>query len=79
MIISAILASCPNLYHLQLHVLDNDSTNVPSSAPLNHPLRQLTLWSDSVELTINYIDTLLTYTPNVQHLYLQTICSNAIY
>ena len=73
MIVSAILTVCPNLYHLRLHVLDNDLTDVDSSGPYNHPLQRFTLWSDSVKLTINDIDTLLTYTANVQHLYLQTI------
>jgi len=74
LIVSSILASCPNLDHLQLHVLNNSRMNVPSSSSYNHPLRQFTLWSHSIELTFNNIDTLLTYTPNVQHLYLQTKC-----
>jgi hypothetical protein len=73
MIVSAILTVCPNLYHLRLHVLDNDPTNVVSSAPHNHPLQRFTLWSDEIELTFDYINAILTYTPNIQHLYLQTI------
>jgi len=72
MIVQAILASCPNLYHLQLHISGNHFDNVASSPPSNHSLQRLTLWSDEVELTFNAIDALLSYTPNVQHLYLQT-------
>jgi hypothetical protein len=73
-IVPLVLAACPNLHHLQLYVSDDNHISVLSSPLSNHPLRRLTLWSDSVELTFNGIDTLLTYTPNVQHLYLQTKC-----
>ncbi|CAF4843076.1 unnamed protein product [Rotaria sp. Silwood1] len=73
--IPAILASCPNLHHLQVHVLHNNDDLVTSFSPSNHSLRRLTLWSDSTELTFNDIDNILTYTPNIEYLYLQTIYS----
>ena len=73
LIVSCILASCPNLNHLQLHVFDKIRSGALSSPPPNHPLRRLTLWSDSVELTAADIDIILANTPNIQHLYLQTV------
>ncbi|CAF2935787.1 unnamed protein product [Rotaria sp. Silwood2] len=73
MSIPVILAACPNLYHLQVHVSYNGNDLVTSSSPLNHRLRRLTLWSDYTELAFNHIDNLLTYTPNIEYLYLQTI------
>ncbi|CAF1545079.1 unnamed protein product, partial [Rotaria sordida] len=50
MFIPIILAACPNLDHLQVHVIYDNKT-ITSSSPVNHPLRRLTLWSDSTELT----------------------------
>jgi hypothetical protein len=74
LIVSAVLGSCPNLDHLQLHIFNNSHINIPSFSSYNHPLRRFTLWSHSIELTFNNIDILLTYIPNVQHFYLQTVC-----
>ncbi len=74
MFIRVILTSCPNLDHLQLHVLDKSHNNVISAPPLNHLLRRFTLWSHSVELSFNDIDAILIYTANVQYFYLQTEC-----
>ena len=74
LIVSCILASCPNLDHLQLHVCDKISSDtVSSSPPDNHPLRWFTLWSDSLELSSTEINVLLSNTPNVQRFYLQTV------
>ncbi len=72
-IISIILTSCPNLYHLRLLVLPTSSVSFVAPSPSNHSLQRLTLWSDNVILNFKTVDTLLTYTPNVQHLYLQTM------
>jgi hypothetical protein len=77
LIVSCILASCPNLDHLQLHVFNKIRIGATSSPPSNHPLRRFTLWSDTVELTSTDIDTILANTPNVEHFYLQTICCMA--
>ncbi|CAF2710281.1 unnamed protein product [Rotaria sp. Silwood2] len=71
--IPIILASCPNLYHLQVHLSRTNNNNATLYIPLNHPLRRLTLWSDYTELTFNIIDNIVTYTPNIEYLYLQTI------
>ncbi len=73
LIVSCILASCPNLDHLQLHVFNQIRIGATSSPPSNHPLRRFTLWSDTVELTSTDIDIILANTPNVEHFYLQTI------
>ncbi|CAF2681507.1 unnamed protein product [Rotaria sp. Silwood2] len=75
MSVLAILASCPNLHHLQVHVLYKNNNTLTSFPLVNHALRRLTLWSDYTELTFNDIDNILTYTPNVEHLYLQTVYS----
>lgn len=75
LIVSCVLASCPNLDHLQLHIFKEIKENSFSSPPLNHPLRRLTLWSDSIQLNSRDIDVLLTNTPNVQRFYFQTIIS----
>ncbi|CAF2779689.1 unnamed protein product [Rotaria sp. Silwood2] len=77
MFIPVILAACPNLDHLQVHVICDDNT-ATSSSQVNHPLRRLTLWSDSNELPFDIIDKILIYTPNVEHLYLQTIYSKSL-
>ncbi|CAF4900088.1 unnamed protein product [Rotaria sp. Silwood1] len=77
MFIPVILASCPNLDHLQVHVICDDNT-ATSSSQVNHPLRRLTLWSDFNELPFDIIDKILIYTPNVKHLYLQTIYSKSL-
>ncbi|CAF3804948.1 unnamed protein product [Rotaria sp. Silwood1] len=69
----AILASCPNLYHLQVHISYKNNDIVTLFPPFNHPLQRLTLWSDNTELTFNDIDNFLTNTPNIKYLYLQTI------
>ncbi len=74
LIVSSFLASCPNLDHLQVHVLNTSRIGAFSSPPPNHPLRRFTLWSRFVELTPTNIDTILANTPNVEHFYLQTIC-----
>jgi len=74
MISLVILVSCPNLHHLQLHVLRNNPSIIIFLLPSNHPIQRFTLWTDIVELTSKVVDTLLTYTPNVRHLYLQTVC-----
>ena len=73
LIVSCILTSCPNLDHLQLHVFQEIRNHTMSSSAFNHPLRRLTLWSDSVPLTLTDVDLLLTNTPHVQRFYLQTI------
>ena len=76
LIISRILASCPYLDHLQLHVCDKIRPNsAASSPPDNHPLRWFTLWSDSIELTSTEIADLISNTPNIRRLYLQTVYS----
>ena len=74
LMISCILASCPNLDHLQLHVFKKIHADASSYQPPNHPLRRLTLWSDTVELTSPDIDIILINTPNVEYLYFQTMC-----
>lgn len=80
LIVSCILASCPKLQHLQLHVFEEIQNNFfSSSPPSNHPLRRFTLWSDSVPLTLSDIDVLLTNTPNVAYFYLQTITSTPFF
>ncbi|CAF3348109.1 unnamed protein product [Rotaria socialis] len=69
-----ILTSCPNLQHLQIHILHNNNNMVASSTSLrNHPLRRFTIWSDYFELVLNDIDNLLVYTPNIEYLYLQAV------
>ncbi|CAF1078251.1 unnamed protein product [Rotaria sordida] len=75
MTVLAILASCPNLHHLQLRVLYKKNNTVLLSPPLNHSLRRFILWSDYAELTYNDIDNLLSYIPNIEYLYLQTVYS----
>jgi hypothetical protein len=75
LIISFILASCPNLEHFQIHMLKNIRKRAVSFPQPNHPLRQLTLWSDTLELTSTDINIILTHTPNVEYFYLQTISS----
>ncbi|CAF4289774.1 unnamed protein product [Rotaria sp. Silwood2] len=78
-IAKAILAACPNLQHLQVRVLYNDNNDIlTSSSLLNHPLRRLILWSDYADLTLDVIDNILTYTPNVEYFYLQTIYSMSL-
>ncbi|CAF3806983.1 unnamed protein product [Rotaria sp. Silwood1] len=77
--IPVILASCPCLQHLQVHISLNDNDDIIiSSLLLNHPLRRLTLWSDYTELTSDVIDSILTYTPNIECFYLQTIYSMSL-
>ncbi|CAF1358489.1 unnamed protein product [Rotaria magnacalcarata] len=73
MCIPYILVACPNLHHLQVHVSLKNNKNMTASLPFNHPLRRLTLWSYDIELNFDAIDKILTYTPNVECLYLQTI------
>ncbi|CAF5020280.1 unnamed protein product [Rotaria sp. Silwood1] len=73
MSIPSILAVCPNLHHLQVRILYNNDNTITLSSPVNHSLRRLTLWSNYTELTFNDIDNILTYTPNLEHLYLQTV------
>ncbi|CAF3701490.1 unnamed protein product [Rotaria sp. Silwood1] len=73
MSIPSILAACPNLHHLQVRLLYNNDNIITLSSPVNHSLRRLTLWSNYTELTFNDIDNILTYTPNLEHLYLQTV------
>jgi hypothetical protein len=73
LIVSCILASCPNLDHLQVHIFKKIRIDAFSSPPPNHPLRRFTLWSDSIELTTTDLDTILVNIPNVQHFYLQTV------
>ncbi|CAF1352322.1 unnamed protein product [Rotaria sp. Silwood1] len=73
MSILAILTSCPNLHHLQVHIFPSDNHVFTSSTPLNHPLRRLIVWSNYTELYFNDIDRFLAYTPNVEYLYLQTV------
>ena len=75
LIVSCVLASCPNLDHLQLHIFKETKENTFSSPPFDHPLRRLTIWSDSIQLNSTDIDILLTNTPNVQRFYFQTIIS----
>ena len=75
LIMSCILASCTYLDHLQLHVCDKIRPNAASSPPDNHPLRRFTLWSDSIELTSTEIADLISNTPNIRRLYLQTVYS----
>ncbi|CAF4165867.1 unnamed protein product [Rotaria sp. Silwood2] len=75
MSILAILTSCPNLHHLQVHIFSSDKYIFTSSAPLNHPLRRLIVWSNYTELYFNDIDRFLAYTPNIEYLYLQTVYS----
>ncbi|CAF1365576.1 unnamed protein product, partial [Rotaria sordida] len=77
MFIPVILTACPNLDRLQVHVI-NDNNTITSSSPVNHPLRRLTLWSDSTELTFDAIDKILTHTSNIEYLYLQTIYSKSL-
>ncbi|CAF3306979.1 unnamed protein product [Rotaria sp. Silwood2] len=69
----AILASCPNLHHFQVYTFYTNTKIFTTSAPLNHPLRRLTLWSNYTELTFNDIDNLLLHTPNIEYLYVQTV------
>ncbi|CAF1323237.1 unnamed protein product [Rotaria sp. Silwood1] len=79
MCVPAILAACPNLQHLQVHVLYNDNNDlITATSPMTHPLRRLTLWSDHAELTFNVIDNILTYTSNIAYFYLQTIYSTSL-
>jgi hypothetical protein len=72
MVIKNILLSCPKLSHLQFHQLYNINLSVIRSTSLNHPLQRFTIWSDYVKLPFDLIDGLLTYIPNVRHLYIQT-------
>ncbi|CAF4419276.1 unnamed protein product, partial [Rotaria sp. Silwood2] len=76
--IPIILASCPYLHHLQVHISHSDNYMVASTSSLNHPLQRLTLWSDYTELTFNDIDNILTYTSKIEYLYLQTIYSMSL-
>lgn len=69
----AILASCPNLYHLQVNIFYSSINVFTSCTPYNHPLRKLTVWSNYTELTLNDIDNFLSYTPSIEYFYLQTI------
>jgi hypothetical protein len=57
-----------------LHILYNSRVSSLMPPPSNHPLQRLTLWSDNFAPNFTLFDTLLTHTPNVQHLYLQTVC-----
>ena len=76
LIIESILITCQNLDHLQLHFINTNRTNINySNKLLNHPLRRFTLWTDTTELSLNDINNLLSYTPNVEYLYLQSECS----
>lgn len=75
LIVSCVLASCPDLHHLQLHIFTEIKENAFSSPPFNHPLRRLTLWGDSIPLNSKNIDVLLSNTPNVQYFYFQAIIS----
>lgn len=78
MIIPFILVACPNLQHLRVHISRNDNhiNNTDHLPPLlNHPLRRFILWSDYNlnQLTFADINYLLSYTPNVEYFYLQTV------
>jgi hypothetical protein len=73
-IVQDILASCPNLNHLQLHILHDRNNIIGCSSSFTHSLQRFTLWSDQYELTFDLIDNLLSYMPNLRHLYLQTQC-----
>lgn len=77
-IVSRILASCPYLDHLQLHVCNKIHRDSASSRPNNHPLRWFTLWSDLVGLTSTDIADFLSNAPNIRRLYLQTVYSEPI-
>ena len=72
MIIRDILTSCPNLKHFQLHILCISNNIINSTSSFIHSLERFTLWSDKFELTLDLIDNLLSYMPNLKHLYLQT-------
>ena len=72
-VMSDILMTCPNLNHLQLHILETTQTDSIPTSPITYPLRRLTIWSDTRQLTLNTINSYLSIVPNVQHLYLQTV------
>jgi hypothetical protein len=72
MIIKDILVSCPNLNHLQVHILYNSNISMNYSSLFIHSLEKLTLWSEGFELTIDLIDNLFILMPNIRYLYLQT-------
>ena len=72
MIIRDILKSCPNLYHLEIHLLYNYDNPINCSSLTNHPLKRFTLWSEELELSIDLIDILISYMINIEYLYLQT-------
>ena len=72
-VMSDILMTCPNLNHLQLHILETTQTDSIPTSPITYPLRRLTIWSDTRQLTLNTINSYLSIVSNVQHLYLQTV------
>ncbi|UJR34338.1 hypothetical protein I4U23_021741 [Adineta vaga] len=74
MILPDILSICPNLIHIQLHILNNSHYFPLSLSTSSHLLQRFTLWSNLQPLSIDIIDSLLSYIPNIQRLYLQTIC-----
>jgi hypothetical protein len=78
MIIRDILQSCPNLYHLQYHILHNYDTPIVNCSLFNHPLQRFTLWSDELEIPIDLIDSILSYMINLERLYIQTKLLNPL-
>lgn len=73
-----ILMTCPNLDHLQLHVLKTSETYSTSVYPITYSLRQLTLWSDTLPLSLDDINASLSLLPDLQHLYLQTVYKESL-
>jgi len=74
LIIEDILISCPNLNHLQIHILHNSNIGMICSSLFCHSLERFTLSSEEFELTSDLIDNLFSLMSNVKYLYLQTKC-----
>lgn len=77
-VVQSILVSCSNLDHFQVHLLKTSGKVSTERLAKSHQLRRLTLWTDDDELDLHDIDEILSLTPKVEHLYLQTVCSMSV-
>lgn len=69
-IVPLTLAACPRLRSLQVQLFgDNHRIDLPSLR-LNHPLKRFTFADSYGVLSLNDIDIILTYIPNVEYIHL---------
>jgi hypothetical protein len=69
-IVPLILAACPRLFSLQVQIFgENHRIDLPSLR-LNHPLKRFTFADSYGVLSLNDINVVLTYVPNIEYIHL---------